>query len=68
MYLSIKLSLYDNEKNDCERLMLVVNEIERICKMDNTDLQTLSIQLKDVCKYNYNLLTSRYINNMQGVS
>lgn len=59
---------YDNEKNDCERLMLIVNEIERICKMNNAALQTLSIQLKDVCKHNYNLLTSRYINNMQGVS
>jgi hypothetical protein len=47
---------YDNEYDDNKRLLMIVDEIERICKMNNEELNITSIKIKDVCEHNQKLL------------
>lgn len=47
---------YDSEFDDCQRLMMIVNEIERICTLDQQELEMLSRQIRPICEHNYNLL------------
>lgn len=50
---------YDLEKDDAKRMEMIVNEIERICNLDQSQLKELSVRVKDICYYNYKILTSK---------
>jgi hypothetical protein len=50
---------YDLEHDDGKRMLMIVNEIERICRLSQKELRELSLQVKDICYHNYNLLLSK---------
>lgn len=50
---------YDKELDDCKRMLMIVNEIDRICNMSQQELKKLSIAVKDICYHNYDLLLSK---------
>jgi hypothetical protein len=50
---------YDSEKNDSIRMMMILNEIEKICKFSQKELQDMSLACKEICNYNQKLLLSR---------
>jgi hypothetical protein len=47
---------YDKEPNDGRRLMMIVNEIERLCKLEGNDLREFIEGTREICEYNYNHL------------
>ena len=49
---------YDNEYDDNKRLLMIIDEIERICKMNDEELKSISIKMKDICEHNQKLLLS----------
>lgn len=49
---------YDNEENDATRMLMAVNEIEKLCKMPLNELQDKMEQCKSICEHNYNVLLS----------
>jgi hypothetical protein len=50
---------YDSEENDSTRMLMIVNEIEKLCKMPIEDLQYKMEQCRLICEHNYNLLLSK---------
>lgn len=49
---------YDKEENDANRMLMVVNEIEKLCKMPIDQFRDKMNQCKDICEHNYKLLLS----------
>lgn len=49
---------YDNISDPLERLDAVVNLIEDICRLDNTQLQELLQEMEEILEHNYNLFFS----------
>jgi hypothetical protein len=50
---------YDHEEDNATRMLMVVNEIEKLCKMPIEDLQYKMEQCRLICEHNYNLLLSK---------
>ena len=50
---------YDSEENDSTRMLMIVNEVERLCKLPDVELQSLVESCIDVFEYNYKLLKAR---------
>lgn len=50
---------YDIETNNSLRMYKILTEIERICTLNQQELQELSLQIKDICYHNQKLLISR---------
>jgi hypothetical protein len=50
---------YDQEEDNATRMLMVVNEIEKLCKMPIEDLQYKMEQCRLICEHNYNLLLSK---------
>ena len=50
---------YDKENNDSKRMMMIVNEIEKICKLSMQEIKEMSVECKEICVYNQKLLLSR---------
>lgn len=49
---------YDIEKNDGQRMLMIVKEIEKICKLNQKELQEFSLEFKDICNHNQKKLLS----------
>lgn len=49
---------YDTEKNDGQRMLMIVKEIEKICKLTQKELKELSLEFKDICNHNQKKLLS----------
>jgi hypothetical protein len=47
---------YDGESDDGRRLMKIVNEIERLCKLEGDNLKDWIKGTSEICEYNYNHL------------
>lgn len=47
---------YDTVEDNATRLLMVVNEIEKLCKMPLEDLEYKMEQCRLICEHNYNLL------------
>lgn len=53
---------YDLEYNDASRILMVLKEVERLCKFSQKELIDFSKEIKPICDYNYKILCSRYKN------
>jgi hypothetical protein len=50
---------YDQEKNDLERMLMIIDEIKRLSNLPPTELEAFLIAAKQICSYNYNVLKNR---------
>ena len=50
---------YDLETNHENRLVKVVNEVDRLCKLTGDELQDFLIKSQEICEYNF----QRFVNN-----
>jgi len=44
---------YDNETDDNKRMLMIVNEIERLCNLSDTELETFLIEAKKIVDHNF---------------
>ena len=50
---------YDLEKDDNKRMIMIVNEIDRLCSLSKQDLENFLIATKKICVYNHNILKNK---------
>jgi hypothetical protein len=50
---------YDSEYNDSCRLILIVNEIQRLCKLNTLELDQFLNAAKQVCEFNFSHLMNQ---------
>lgn len=50
---------YDSEYNDSNRLILIVNEIQRLCKLNTTELDQFLNYAKGICEFNFSHLMNQ---------
>jgi hypothetical protein len=50
---------YDSEEDDCKRMLMIVNEIDRLCKLSDDELRVFLTEAKQITEYNYNVLFSK---------
>lgn len=59
---------YDEEVNDNVRMLLIAKEIERLCNLTETELETFLISVKEICEHNYNTLLGKTNFTYEGVT
>lgn len=52
---------YDLEQDDCKRLMMITDEIERLCKLSEAELNHFLYAAKEICDYNFSVLVNKEI-------
>lgn len=50
---------YDLEEDDNKRMLMIVNEIERLCKLSEEEILELVNQLRPICEYNRQVLINK---------
>lgn len=50
---------YDKELDDGKRMLMILEEIERLCNLTNTELEKFIFAAREICEYNYNVLLSK---------
>ena len=50
---------YDQEKDDLNRMLLIVDEIKRLSNLPPAELESFLIAAKEICEYNHNLLMNK---------
>ena len=50
---------YDNEYDDNKRMLMIVNEVERLCNLNQAELETFLIEAKKIVDHNYKNLYYR---------
>lgn len=50
---------YDNEPNDFKRMLMIIEEVERLCNLSDLELQEFLKKTEIICKYNYSKLESK---------
>jgi len=50
---------YDLEHDDGKRMLMIADEIERLSNLKGQELEKFILTAKDICQYNYNVLTSK---------
>jgi hypothetical protein len=50
---------YDSEEDDCKRMLMIVDEIDRLCHLSDDELHVFLNQAKQITEYNYNMLFSK---------
>ena len=50
---------YDKEEDDCKRMLMIVNEIDRLCHLNDDELRVFLNEAKKITEYNYNVLFSK---------
>lgn len=50
---------YDLEEDDNTRMLMIVDEIERLSNLSDRDLENFLIATKEICLYNYNNLKNK---------
>jgi hypothetical protein len=50
---------YDQELDDGKRMLMVLDEIERLCNLTESELQEFLLNVKEICDYNYDILMSK---------
>jgi hypothetical protein len=51
---------YDDVEDDNLRLKLMMNEVDRICNLNDEDYNKLKLECQPIVEYNYNLLKNEY--------
>jgi len=49
---------YDEEKDDSKRMVKIINEVDRLCKIDNNTWDAMLEEMKPVLEYNYNWIVN----------
>ena len=47
---------YDREEDDCKRMLMIVDEIDRLCHLSDDELRVFLTKAKEITEYNYNVL------------
>jgi hypothetical protein len=50
---------YDKEENDCNRMLMIVDEVKRLCNLSDTELQSFLNEAKHITEYNYQVLLNK---------
>lgn len=50
---------YDQEKNDLDRMLMIVEETKRLANLSPTELESFLIVTKEICTYNYNIIKNK---------
>jgi hypothetical protein len=50
---------YDKEENDCKRMLMIIDEIKRLCNLSDTELQLFLTEAKQITEYNYQVLLNK---------
>lgn len=50
---------YDKEYDPYKRMVMIVDEVERLCNLSDTEWHILSIELNKICEYNYNVFMNK---------
>lgn len=50
---------YDLEIDDAKRILMIVNEIERLCNLTGDDLNKWLEEAREICEHNFNLLKNK---------
>jgi len=50
---------YDEEPDDVKRLLMIVNETERLCKLNENELKDFLDFSKEICEHNFQMLKKR---------
>lgn len=50
---------YDHETDDHKRMLMILAEIERLCNLNEQELETFLNVTRDICEYNFNVLYSK---------
>ncbi len=50
---------YDDEHDDYKRLFMIVEEIKRLSNLNDNELESFLVAMREVIDYNYNLLLSK---------
>lgn len=50
---------YDYELDDGKRMLKIVNEIERLCNLNEKELENFILFAREICKHNYNVLMGK---------
>lgn len=50
---------YDDEENDFTRLLMIVDEIKRLCNMDDSQLEVFLEKAREITDYNYTVLKQK---------
>lgn len=50
---------YDNELDDNKRLLMVLDEVKRLCNLKYYELGTFLVETNKICQYNFDLLKSK---------
>lgn len=52
---------YDIEPNDFRRMMMILDEVERLCNLTEDQLKDFITKCKPICEYNHNHIVSKHI-------
>jgi len=60
---------YDQEIDDALRAIKITNEVERLCNLDEQQLENFLIESRKICDYNYNVMKKKttFIRKMNGI-
>lgn len=50
---------YDQEMDDNKRMMMIVDEIERLCNLSQADMERFVFEINPLCEHNYNVLKQK---------
>lgn len=50
---------YDNEPNDFKRMLMIIDEVERLCSLNDDELKEFLQKTDIICKYNYAKLEAK---------
>jgi hypothetical protein len=50
---------YDQELDDGKRMLMILDEIERLCNLTESELSEFLLNVKEICDYNYDVLVSK---------
>lgn len=50
---------YDSELNDNQRLLKIIDEVERLSNLSDSEVETFVRETNDICQYNFDLLKSK---------
>lgn len=50
---------YDSEEDDCKRMLMIIDEIKRLCNLSDIELQLFLNEAKHITEYNYQVLLNK---------
>ena len=50
---------YDQELDDGKRMLMILDEIQRLCNLTESELSEFLLNVKEICDYNYDVLMSK---------